>query len=82
MNEIEPSLAKIHAYWKDKRVSQPGGVVQHEYRLGGQKGGCAGSSWRAKGRPQRSVSLWQWQEIQEVLRRQRRSGRFALRSLR
>ncbi len=37
MNEIEPSLVKIHAYWKDKRVSQPGGVVQHEFRLGGQK---------------------------------------------
>jgi uncharacterized protein len=29
---------------------------------------CAGSSRRAKGRPQRSVSLWQWKEVQEVLR--------------
>ena len=37
MNEITPSLVKIHAYWKDRRVKQPGGVVQHEFRLGGQK---------------------------------------------
>ncbi|HCV14128.1 MAG TPA: YecA family protein [Candidatus Accumulibacter sp.] len=37
MNEVTPSLEKIHAYWKDKRVRQPGGVVQHETRLGGQK---------------------------------------------
>ena len=37
MNEITLSVVKIHAYWKDKRVNQPGGVVQHEYRLGGQK---------------------------------------------
>jgi len=37
MNEIERSVAKIHAYWKDKRASQTGGVVQHEFRLGGQK---------------------------------------------
>lgn len=36
VSEIEPSLAKIHAYWEDKRGSQPGGVVQHDFRLGGQ----------------------------------------------
>jgi uncharacterized protein len=37
MNEIEPSLGRMHTYWKDKRVRQPGGPIQDEFRLGGQK---------------------------------------------
>jgi uncharacterized protein len=37
MNEIEPSLVKMHAYWKDKPGSQPGGVIQDEFHLAGQK---------------------------------------------
>jgi uncharacterized protein len=37
MNEIEPSLAKMHAYWKDNPASQPGGVVQEEFHPGGRK---------------------------------------------
>ena len=37
MNEIEPSLAKMHAYWKDRPGSQLGGVVQEEFHPGGTK---------------------------------------------
>ena len=37
MNEIEPSLVKMHAYWKDKPGSQSGGVVQDGFHPGGQK---------------------------------------------
>ena len=46
---------------------------------GRAESGCVGSPWRAKSRPQRSLSLWQWQEVQEVLRSGRRCGPFALR---
>ncbi|WP_300337196.1 UPF0149 family protein [Accumulibacter sp.] len=37
MNEIVPSLVKMHAYWNERRGSQAGGVVQDDFRLGGQK---------------------------------------------
>jgi len=37
MNEIVPSLVRIHAYWKDNRGSQPKGIVRDEFRLGEQK---------------------------------------------
>jgi len=37
MNEIEPSLGRMHTYWKDKRVRQPDGLIQDEFRLGGRK---------------------------------------------
>ena len=31
MNEIEPSLVRIHAYWKAKRVSQPAALLTDDY---------------------------------------------------
>jgi len=37
MNEIELSLVKLHAFWKDRRASQPGGLVGDDFRLGGHK---------------------------------------------
>ena len=37
MNEIELSLVKMHAFWKDQRASQPGGLVGDDFRLGGHK---------------------------------------------
>ncbi len=37
MNEIVPSIVKIHAYWKEKCGSRPKGVVRSEFRLGEQK---------------------------------------------
>jgi uncharacterized protein len=37
MNEIELSLVKMHAFWKDRRASQPGGLVEDDFRLGGHK---------------------------------------------
>jgi hypothetical protein len=82
MNEIEPSLGRMHTYWKDKRVRQPGGPIQDEFRLGGQKEVGQVVRGGPKVGPQRSVSLWQWQEIQEVLWSNRRFGRVALSSVR
>ena len=37
MNEIELSLVKMHAFWKDRRASQPGGLVGDDVYLGGHK---------------------------------------------
>lgn len=37
MNKIELSLVKMHAYWKDKRASQPGGLLGDDFHLGGHK---------------------------------------------
>lgn len=37
MNEIEPSLVKIHAYWKEQRDRQPAGLVGDDFHLGGRK---------------------------------------------
>jgi len=37
MNEVEPSLVKIHAYWNERRDSQSGGVISDDFHLGGQK---------------------------------------------
>jgi uncharacterized protein len=37
MNEIELSLVKMHAFWKDRRATQPGGLVGDDFRLGGHK---------------------------------------------
>ena len=37
MNEIELSLVKMHAYWKDSRASQPGGLVDDDFHFGGQQ---------------------------------------------
>lgn len=35
MNEIEPSLVRIHAYWKEMRAKQPPDLVEDEYHNGG-----------------------------------------------
>lgn len=37
INEIELSLVKMHAYWKDSRASQPGGLVDDDFHFGGQQ---------------------------------------------
>ena len=37
VNEIEPSLVRIYAYWNEKRLSQPPGLIGDNYRLGIQK---------------------------------------------
>ena len=37
VNEIEPSLVRIYAYWNEKRLSQPPGLIGDNYRLGMQK---------------------------------------------
>ena len=44
MTEIEPSLVKLHAYWKDKRASQTGGVV---HQVGGRVHGVL-LKWRLR----------------------------------
>jgi uncharacterized protein len=36
MNEIEPSLAKIHAYWDEMRGSQSPGLINDDFDFGGQ----------------------------------------------
>ena len=37
MNEIEPSLMKMHAYWKVRRASQPVGLIGEDFHLGGHR---------------------------------------------
>ena len=37
MNEIELSLVKMHAFWKDRRVTQPGGLAGDDFHLGGHE---------------------------------------------
>ena len=38
MNEIEPSLLKIHAYWKDKQGPRGTGLSAHDFLVGRQRG--------------------------------------------
>lgn len=35
--EIEPSLVRIHAYWKGKRVNQPAALLSDDYRHRGRQ---------------------------------------------
>ena len=35
MNEIEPSLIRINAYWKESRKDAPSGLINDNYRIGG-----------------------------------------------
>lgn len=37
MNEIEPSLVRIHSYWKSARESRPAGQINTDFHLGAQK---------------------------------------------
>ena len=37
MNEIEPSLVRIHAYWKEKRVNQPAALLSDDYHHRGRQ---------------------------------------------
>lgn len=37
MDEIEPSLVRIHAYWNEMRGSEPLGLINDDFDLGGQK---------------------------------------------
>jgi len=37
MREVEPSVARIHAYWNDRRDRQACGIVSDDFRLGVQK---------------------------------------------
>lgn len=37
MNEVEPSLVRMHAYWKSHRDSRPAGLINADFRLGTQK---------------------------------------------
>lgn len=35
MNEIEPSLVRIHAYWREMRAKQPPDLIEDDYHHGG-----------------------------------------------
>jgi uncharacterized protein len=37
IDEIEPSLVRIHAYWNEMRGNQPPGLIGDDFHLGGQK---------------------------------------------
>jgi uncharacterized protein len=37
MNEVEQSLVKMHAFWKDRRANQQGGLLGDDFHLGGHK---------------------------------------------
>jgi hypothetical protein len=75
MNGIEPALVRIHAYWKEKRGSPAGWNIQRRLSSSSwSEGNCTDRSWWPEDRPQRSLSLRQWQEVQKVLRRGWRSA--------